>query len=83
MDPSWGIDVGSKWLFAKDRATISAKCIDIFNTTIPFTRVRFGTQNLDMTSGAFSRTFTLHFAYRFGGYKAKKQDKVDTSRFGH
>lgn len=83
IDPSWGVDAGIKWQFAKDRATISAKCTDIFNTTVPFTKVRFGSQNLDMVSGAYSRMFTIHFSYRFGGYKEKNRDKVDNSRFGH
>ena len=38
---------------------------------------------LDMDSGAYSRTFTVHFSYRFGSYKERKHKEVDTSRFGH
>lgn len=40
-------------------------------------------QHIDMDSGAYTRAFTIHFAYRFGGYKEKTRKKVDTSRFGH
>ena len=42
-----------------------------------------GGQWLDMDSGAYSRTFTVHFSYRFGSYKGGGTKEVDTSRFGH
>ena len=83
IDPSWSLDAGVKWTFAKDKATLSARCSDIFNTSTPFTKIRVYNQNIDMESGAFTRMFTVYFSYRFSGYKEKTRNKVDTSRFGH
>lgn len=73
---------GVKWNFAKDKIRISVRCNDFFNTGMPATKVRFKGQNLDMNSGFYSRTFTLHLSFRFGGYKKKEITKIDTSRFG-
>lgn len=77
------LTAGMKWSFAKERISLTARCNDLFNTGMPGTKVRFEGQYLDMNSAAYSRTFTLHFSVRFGGYKKKEIKKVDTSRFGH
>ena len=50
-------------------------------TGMPATKVRFKGQHLDMNSGFYSRSFTLHFSYCFGGYKKKEIKGIDTSRF--
>lgn len=71
------------WNFANDKISLSARCNDIFNSGMSQVKVRFKGQNLDMDSGSYSRAFTVHFSYRFGGYKKKETKKVDTSRFGH
>ena len=68
--------------FANDKISLSARCNDIFNEGMPKTKVRFKGQYLDMNSAAYSRTFTVHFSFRFGGYKKKEIKEVDTSRFG-
>lgn len=83
VDPSWGVDAGAKWTFAKGRATLSARCTDLFESTLPFAKVRYKGQYLDMDSGAYTRAFTVRFSLRLGGYKEKKRSEVDTSRFGH
>ena len=62
------LTAGLKWNFANDRISLSARCSDLFNSGKPALQVR---------------AFTLHFSYRFGGYKKKEVRKVDTSRFGH
>lgn len=83
VEPSWSIDVGAKWTFAKGRASLTARCMDIFESADPAVKIRYAGQHIDMDSGAYTRAVTLHFAYRFGGYKEKTRKKVDTSRFGH
>lgn len=79
----FNLTAGLKWKFANDKFSLSARCDDLFNTGMPKTKVRFKGQYLDMNSASYSRRFTLHFSYRFGGYKKKEIRKVDTSRFGH
>ena len=56
---------------------------DLFNSGMPNLKVRFNGQHLDMNNDFYSRSFTIHFSYRFGGYKKKEAGKIDTSRFGH
>lgn len=77
------LTAGVKWSFAKDRMSLSARCSDLFNTGMPKLKVRFKSQYLNINGTAYSRAFTLHFSYRFGGYKKKEIRNVDTSRFGH
>lgn len=77
------LTAGVKWSFAKDKMSLSARCSDLFNTGMPKLKVRFKGQYLNMNGTAYSRAFTLHFSYRFGGYKKKEIRNVDTSRFGH
>ena len=77
------LTAGVKWSFAKDRMSLSARCSDLFNTGMAKLKVRFKGQYLNMNGTAYSRAFTLHFSYRFGGYKKKEIRNVDTSRFGH
>lgn len=77
------LTAGVKWSFAKNKMSLSARCSDLFNTGMPKLKVRFKGQYLNMNGTAYSRAFTLHFSYRFGGYKKKEIRNVDTSRFGH
>ena len=50
---------------------------------MPDMKVRFKGQYLDMNSSFYTRTVSLNFTYRFGGYKKLEVKEVDTSRFGH
>lgn len=81
IESIFNLTAGLRWNFANDKLSLSARCNDIFDTGMPATRVRFKEQNLNMNSGFYSRAFTLHFSYRFGGYKKKEVKKIDTSRF--
>lgn len=83
VDPSWSLSVGAKWTFDKGRASLTARCSDIFESADPSVKIRYAGQYIDMSSGFYTRTVTLRFAYRFGSYKEKKRAQVDTSRFGH
>ena len=81
--PSWSVNAGVKWTFDKSRASLSVRCNDIFESSLPFAKVRYKGQYLDMDSGTYTRSVTVHFSYRFGTYKEKRHKTVDTSRFGH
>ncbi len=83
IESIFNLTAGVKWSFAKDKMSLSARCNDLFNMGMPKIKVRFKGQYLDMNSAYYSRAFTVHFSYRFGGYKKKEIKKVDTSRFGH
>ncbi len=81
IESIFNLTAGLRWNFANDKLSLSVRCYDIFDTEMPATKVRFKGQNLNMDSGFYSRAFTLHFSYRFGGYKKKEIKGVDTSRF--
>lgn len=76
------LTAGVKWNFAKNKASLSARCSDIFETEMPNLKIRFKGQHLDMDNAFYSRAVTVHFSYRFGGYTKKESKTVDTSRFG-
>lgn len=81
IESIFNLTAGLRWNFANDKLSLSVRCYDIFDTGMPATKVRFKGQNLNMDSGFYSRAFTLHFSYRFGGYKKKEIKGVDTSKF--
>ena len=78
----YDLTVGLKWSFAGDKAILSMRCSDIFETGTPDLKIRFKGQYLDMDNAFYSRACTVHFTYRFGGYTKKASKPVDTSRFG-
>lgn len=80
---TFNLTAGMKWSFAKDKCSLTARCSDIFNSSMSDMKVRFKGQYLDMNSGFYTRTVSLNFTYRFGGYKKQEVKGVDTSRFGH
>lgn len=78
------ISAGLKWTFADEKASLTLQANDIFSSGMPHTiRVRQGNQWTDMNNLTDSRSVRLTFSYRFGGYKEKKHQQVDRSRFGH
>jgi hypothetical protein len=79
----YNVDVGMRWSFLKDKAVLSVKGVDLFQTSTPDTKVRYGGQHFDMDDNFDNRTLAVSFIYRFGGYKEKQHKEVDTSRFGH
>lgn len=80
---TFNLTAGMRWNFAKNKCSLTARCSDIFNSSMPNMKVRFKGQYLDMNSSFYSRTVSLNFTYRFGGYKKQEVKEVDTSRFGH
>lgn len=81
IQPLFNLEAAAKWTFAHEKASISIRGNDLLNTGYPKTEVRFRGQYLDMDNSFYNRSVTIHFVYRFGGYKEKKQKEVDTSRF--
>ena len=80
---TFNLTAGMRWNFAKNKCSLTARCSDIFNSSMPNMKVRFKGQYLDMNSSFYTRTVSLNFTYRFGGYKKQEVKEVDTSRFGH
>ena len=80
---SFNLTAGMQWSFAKRRCSLTARCSDIFNSSMPDMKIRFKGQHLDMNTGFYTRMVSLNFTYRFGGYKKQEVKGVDTSRFGH
>ena len=75
------LDAALRYTFAKGKAQLTLKCDDLFNTSTISTQVRYGLQNVKNHYMRTTRTFGISFNYKFGGYKEKKREEVDTSRF--
>ena len=79
----YSVDAGIKWTFANDKAVLSLKVNDIFNSWTPKDlNLNYKTQNLKMRMVPDSRRFSVSFTYKFGGYKEKRHKEIDSSRFG-
>lgn len=75
------LDAALRYTFAKRKAQLTLKCNDIFNTSTISPRIRFANQNVTNHYLQTTRNFGISFSYKFGGYKEKKREDVDTSRF--
>ena len=79
----WYLNTGVKWTFANNKAELSLKGGDLFNSWSPDVRMNYATQNFRMNVIPDSRTISLSFTYKFGGEISQENRKeVDTSRFG-
>lgn len=79
----YSVDAGLKWTFAKDKAGLSLKANDMFNSWTPKDlNLNYKTQNLQMRMIPDSRKISLSFTYKFGGFKKKEYKEVNSSRFG-
>ena len=77
------ISAGLKWTFLNDRASLTLKGDDIFASSIPRTiKINQGNQWSRMRKLNDERCLKLSFVWKFGGYKEREQDSIDTSRFG-
>lgn len=77
---SGNVDAAIKYTFAKGKALLTLRCNDIFETGQISPRIHFATQNVTNNYSCF-REFGVSFTYKFGGYKEKQREAVDTSRF--
>ena len=83
INAMYRIDTGIKWTFNRNKAELSLKVNDIFNSWAPKElNLQYQTQNLRMKEVVDSRRISLSFTYRFGDFKPKAHKEVDQSRFG-
>ncbi len=79
----YDVSVALKWVFANNRGTLTFKYNNMFKSNIPRSIVvDTGNQYSRMKDIDDTRFVGVSFSWRFGGYKEKKQEKVDVSRFG-
>ncbi len=77
------ISAGLKWTFLNDRASLTLKGDDIFASSIPRSiKINQGNQWSRMRKLNDERCLKLSFVWKFGGYKEREHDSIDTSRFG-
>ena len=74
------VNAALRYGFAKGKAILNLYCNDIFETGQISPRIRFRTQNVTNHYSCF-RELGVSFTYKFGGYKEKEREAVDTSRF--
>ena len=80
LPASGRLDASASWHFLKKEAILKVFCNDIFQTSVINPRINYMGQNLSMDFSCY-RQFGVSFTYRFGGYKEKKREEVDRSRF--
>lgn len=79
----WMVNTGVKWIFADNKAELSLKGSNIFNTWKPDMKLVYANQNIRMKVYDDTRALTVTFSYKFGEYKNQNKNKrVDDSRFG-
>jgi hypothetical protein len=77
----WNLDTGLKWTFFRNRAELSLKATDLFNSWTPDLIMQYHTQDLRMNILPDARAVSLSFIYKLGGYD-KTHKEIDSSRFG-
>lgn len=79
----YDLSAALRWQFAADRATLTLKCSDLFQSNLPHTMtINQSGQYSRLQKLGDSRCFTVSFVWKFGGHKDTKHEKVDASRFG-
>jgi len=81
LSRSGNIDASLRWTFANEKAILTLKGNDLFETSAITPKIRYKTQNLTNHFLHPTRSIELSFSYKFGNYKEKKREGVDTSRF--
>lgn len=81
-DAHWCMNAGLKYKFLKDKAMLSLRCNDIFQSAMPEIKVRFGTQWQNLRQNYYQRSVNVSFTYNFGGYKERAGKQPDLSRYG-
>lgn len=77
------VDIGLKWTSNNERSELSIRVNDIFNSWQPkLIELREKSQDVSMRLINDTRSVSLSFSYKFGGYKESRRKEVDTSRFG-
>ncbi len=76
----WRMDAGMRWQFWNRTGILHVFCNDIFRTYRTDPRISYMGQDLTMKMSCY-RQFGVSFTYKFGGYKERHHEAVDTSRF--
>lgn len=80
LPASGNVNAALRYSLAKGKAIVNLYCNDIFETGQVSPRIRFNTQNVTNHYSCY-REIGVSFTYKFGGYKEKEREAVDTSRF--
>lgn len=81
LDPSGHIDASLRWTFAKQRAQLTLKGVDLFETSSITPKIKFEGQDVVNRFTHTTRGVELSFSYKFGNYKEREREEVDRSRF--
>ena len=79
LPASGNLDLRLRYAFLGGNAILTLYCNAIFQTMMITPESHWAGQNMRSQYSCF-RTVGLSFTYRFGGYKAKNREAVDTSR---
>ncbi len=80
LPASGNVDASLVYKFARKRAIVKLFCNDLFETSSIDPRIDYAHQHMQMDFSCY-RTFGISLTYRFGGYREKRREEVDTSRF--
>ncbi len=81
LGASGNLSTALTWTFDKDRAKLILKADDIFNTRTPFASIDYMGQKSTLKAFRDTRSISLSFIYRFGGYKEKDRKELDPGVF--
>lgn len=73
------LNLGMNWKFWKEQATLHVFCNDIFETSTIDPRINYMGQQFNMDLSCF-RQIGISLTIKFGGYKEKRKESIDTSR---
>ena len=80
LPTSGNLDLTLRYAFAGGNCILSAWCKDIFETAGIDPQIRYARQWVTNDYSCF-RSLGVSFTWKFGGYKEKQREGVDTSRF--
>lgn len=78
----WLLNAGVSGAFLNDNLTVALTGFDLLQTVYTASKVRLGSQWMDISANKYSRSIKLNIAYNFKGYKEKNLKTYDTSRYG-
>ena len=79
LPASGNLDINLRYAFCGGNAIVNLYCNDIFRTMMITPENHWGGQNMRTKYSCYT-TAGISFTFRFGGYKAKNREAVDTSR---
>ncbi len=80
LPASGSLSATLRYAFLDGNAILTAWCRDILQTSQIDPEIRFGRQWVTNDYSCY-RSVGISFTWKFGGYKEKKREEVDTSRF--